>query len=144
MFSKANKSHGIDAESREQYEYARSRIIQKKNLMRHFIFFLAGSVLFIILDEGLNMGEQLLGNGWYIWAILIWAFFLMVHSLNVFLMNTFMGKEWENRQLEKLKAKQVERIALLQKQVEQELKLPNNPETIKAPEKPNNPLPNKL
>ena len=114
MFSKSKKSHGIDAESREQYEYARSRIVQKKNLMRHFIFFLAGSVLFIILDEGLNMGEQLLGNGWYIWAILIWAFFLMVHSLNVFLMNTFMGKEWENRQLEKLKAKQVERIALLQ------------------------------
>src|SRR5690554_112281 len=103
MFSKSNKSHGIDAESREQYDYARRRIVQKKNLMRHFIFFLAGSVLFIVLDALLKMGHDLLGKGWYVWAILIWTFFLLIHVFNVFLMNTFMGKEWENRQLEKLK-----------------------------------------
>ncbi len=144
MFSKSNKSHGIDAESREQYDYARRRIVQKKNLMRHFIFFLAGSVLFIVLDALLKMGHDLLGKGWYVWAILIWTFFLLIHVFNVFLMNTFMGKEWENRQLEKLKVKQAERMALLQKQVDQEFKLPNNPEPLIEPKKPNNPLPTEL
>ena len=39
MFSKAKKTERIDAEQREQYEYARRRINQKKNLMRHFILF---------------------------------------------------------------------------------------------------------
>ena len=36
-------------------------------------------------------------------------------------MNPFMGKEWENQQMEKLKAKQVARIAELKKQALQEV-----------------------
>lgn len=141
MFSKSRKSKGIDSEQREQYEYARKRIRQKKNLMRHFIFFLAGSVLFIILDAFLKVGEDYLGQNWYVWAILIWAFFFLIHALNVFLMNSFMGKEWEDQQLEKLKRKQSERIAELEKQVEQELKLPKKSDLSKNNDPLNNPLP---
>ncbi len=143
MFSKSKKSQGIDTEQREQYEYARSKISQKKNLMRHFIFFLAGSVLFIILDAFLKVGIDFLGEGWYVWAILIWAFIFLIHSLNVFLLNTFMGKEWEDRQLEKLKAKQVDRIAELREKVALEFSLPSIPETFKENENDtlNNPLP---
>ena len=44
MFFKTKKTDKIDTEAREQYEYARKRVTQKKNLMRHFIFFLAGEV----------------------------------------------------------------------------------------------------
>ena len=143
MFSKTKKSQGIHDESREQYEYARRKISQKKNLMRHFIFFLAGSVLFIILSEFLNVGVDFLGEGWYIWAILIWTFFFLIHSLNVFLMDTFMGKEWEDQQLVKLKAKQLERIAELQKTVDQEYPLPTKTDPYKKIENDsfNNPLP---
>lgn len=140
MFSKSKKSQGIDSEQREQYEYARSRIIQKKNLMRHFIFFLAGSVLFIVLDAFLKVGQDFLGNNWYIWAILIWAFFFLIHALNVSLMNTFMGKEWEDRQLEKLKVQQAERMVELRKKVDQELPLPKKPDTFQKLEDFNNPL----
>ena len=35
-----------------------------------------------------------------------------------------MGKEWENQQLEKLKVRQAEKIAELQKRVDNELPLP--------------------
>lgn len=118
MLSKSKKQERIDAEHREQYDYARRRIKQKKNLLRHFIFFLAGSVLFIILSAMLEIGNDLFGDNWYVWAILIWLFFILVHTFNVFILNTFMGKEWEDRQLEKLKRKQVERLAKLQKKVE--------------------------
>ena len=146
MFSKSKKSQGIDSEQREQYQYARKKINQKKNLMRHFIFFLAGSVLFIILDAFLEVGEDLIGRNWYVWAILIWAFIFLIHSLNVFLMNNFMGKEWENRQLEMLKTKQAERMIELRKKVDQEFPLSDRSDTFKEKEieEFNNPLPPKL
>lgn len=137
MLSKTKKQERIDAEQREQYDYARRRIRQKKNLLRHFIFFLAGSILFIILNV-LEIGNDILGNDWYIWAILIWLFFILIHVFNVFVLNTFMGKEWEDRQLEKLKRKQIERLAKLQKKVET---MPENeliqPESNSKEENPN-------
>ncbi|MEM7086277.1 MAG: 2TM domain-containing protein [Bacteroidota bacterium] len=117
MFSKANKKERIDPEQREQYEYARSRIKQKKRLMRHFILFLAGSVLLIIINPILGVGKDFFIKNWFVWAILLWALLFIVHLLNVFIMNKFMGKEWEHRQMEKLKARQEKRIAELEQQV---------------------------
>jgi len=60
MFSKTKKSERIDSEQREQYEYARRRIKQKKRLMRHFIIFLVGSVFLIILNPVLGYGKMFL------------------------------------------------------------------------------------
>src|SRR5690554_7254713 len=110
MLSKAKKTERIDSIQREQYEYSRRRINQKKNLMRHFITFLAGSLLIIIINPVLGYGNDIFFQDWYIWAILIWAFVFLVHALNVYLLNSFMGKEWENRQLEKLKLLQAEKM----------------------------------
>ncbi|SRX54205.1 2TM domain-containing protein [Aequorivita sp. CIP111184] len=141
MFSKTKKTERIDSEQREQYEYARHRIKQKKNLMRHFIVFLVGSVLLIIINPLLGYGENFFIKDWFIWAILIWTFIFLIHLFNVFVMNKFMGTEWEDRQLEKLKARQAERMAELQNKVDTELQLPTKTsEQIKKNEL-NNPLP---
>ncbi|MAM30216.1 MAG: hypothetical protein CMC13_14445 [Flavobacteriaceae bacterium] len=121
MFSKTNKKERIDAEQREQYEYARQRIKQKKNLMRHFIIFLVGSVLLIIINPVLGYGNEFFIQDWFVWAILIWAFLFLIHLFNVLIMNKFMGKEWENEQLQKLKAQQEKRIAQLKQQAVQEV-----------------------
>lgn len=142
MISKSKKSQRTDSEQREQYEYARRRIRQKKNLMRHFIFFLAGSILFLILNGFLKIGETVLKN-WYIWAILIWAFFLLIHFFNVVIFHGFMGKEWEDRQLEKLKARQAERLAELQQKVEKDLKISKTKPTYPKNKPINNPIPDK-
>lgn len=142
MISKSKKSQRTDSEQREQYEYARRRIRQKKNLMRHFIFFLAGSILFLILNGFLKIGETVLKN-WYIWAILIWAFFLLIHFFNVVIFHGFMGKEWEDRQLEKLKARQAERLAELQQKVEKDLKISKTKPTYPENKPINNPIPDK-
>ena len=141
MFSKTKKSERIDAEQREQYEYARRRIKQKKNLMRHFILFLVGSVLLIIINPLLGYGNDFFIKDWFIWAILIWTFIFLVHLFNVFVMNKFMGKEWEARQLEKLKARQAERMVELQKKVDTELQLPTTPPDTSKKNELNNPLP---
>lgn len=141
MFSKTKKTERIDAEQREQYEYARRRIKEKKNLMRHFILFLVGSVLLIIINPVLGYGENFFIKDWFIWAILIWTFIFLVHLFNVFVMNKFMGKEWEDRQLEKLKARQAERMAELQKKVDTELQLPTTQPGTSKKNELNNPLP---
>src|SRR5699024_6395848 len=114
-----SKTTFSESTNREQYEYARGRIKKKKNLMRHFIFFLAGAILFLIMDLALGFGKDSLPLNWSAYLILFWFFILLVHTLNVFLLNTFMGKEWENKQLEKLKNKQMQRILSLQKKVDE-------------------------
>lgn len=141
MFSKTKKTERIDAEQREQYEYARQRIKQKKNLMRHFIVFLVGSVLLVIINPLLGYGNEFFIQDWFIWAILIWTFIFLVHLFNVFVMSKFMGKEWEDRQLEKLKARQAERMAVLQNKVDTELQLPTKPTYTTERNEMNNPLP---
>lgn len=141
MFSKTKKSERIDAEQREQYEYARRRIKQKKNLMRHFILFLVGSVLLIIINPLLGYGNDFFIKDWFIWAILIWTFIFLVHLFNVFVMNKFMDKEWEDRQLEKLKVRQAERMAELQRKLDTELQLPTTPPDTSKKNELNNPLP---
>lgn len=108
------------SDDREQYEYARARVKKKKSLMRHFIFFLAGAILFLLMDLVLGFGKDTLPVNWSSYLILFWFFILLVHTLNVFLLNSFMDKEWEDRQLERLKTKQMERILTLQKKVEEE------------------------
>lgn len=125
MFSKAKKSDRIESEQREQYEYARQRIKQKKTLFRHFITYLAGSVLLIIINPILHYGDDFFFPGWFIWAILLWTFIFLVHALNVFVINSFMGREWEDRQMEKLKTKQAQKIAELQRKVDNDLPLPD-------------------
>ena len=78
MFSKAKKTERIDTEQREQYEYAQARIKQKKNLMRHFIIFLVGSVFLIVINPVLGVGDEFFIKNWFVWAIMIWAFIQML------------------------------------------------------------------
>jgi uncharacterized membrane protein YcjF (UPF0283 family) len=121
MFSKTKKTERLDTEQREQYEYARARIKQKKRLMQHFIVFLVGSLLLVIINPILGYGDKFFIKNWFVWAILIWTFLLLIHVFNVFITHKFMGKEWEDRQLEKLKAVQQQRISELKKQALQEV-----------------------
>ncbi|MBA82558.1 MULTISPECIES: 2TM domain-containing protein [unclassified Leeuwenhoekiella] len=132
MFSKKQESSKIDPEQRELIEYAQKRVKQKKNLFRHFIVFLAGCVLFIILNKFLDFGSAFrpASVDWFVWAALIWFFLFLIHVLNVFLLNSFMNKKWENEQLDKLVAKQKAKIAKLQTKVENEHPLPKSGSSI--------------
>ena len=67
MFSKTKKPDKIDASQREQYEYARKRVVQKKRLMRHFILFLVGSIFLIILNAVLGIGQDFYIKNWFVY-----------------------------------------------------------------------------
>ncbi len=124
MFSKHRKESGIDLEQHELIEHAQERINQKKNLYRHFVWFLIGGVGLVLLNKVFKYGAE---YDWSYWAIGGWGILFLVHFVNVFLLSPFMGRDWERKQREKLVTAQKEKIAALKKQVEREFPLPADP-----------------
>lgn len=112
MFGKKKPIPQIDKDQLELIENAQKRIKQKKRLYVHFVIFLIGAVFLIAANTVLGIGKdfKLFGKEWFLFAILIWLFFFLYHLFNVFITHKFMGKAWEKEQLEKLVAKQQERI----------------------------------
>ncbi|WP_316928625.1 2TM domain-containing protein [Gillisia sp. JM1] len=125
MFSKKKNTSKLDTDQRQLYENARARALQKKRLFQHFVIFLVGAVLLIVLNVVIGYQEDFmpLGYNWFVWAILAWSFFFFIHVINVWVTSSFMGKEWEQKQLEKLVARQKERIAELQHKVDRDYPL---------------------
>lgn len=125
IFSKKTTSQ-IDPEQKELIEHAQSRVKQKKRLYYHFVLFLAGAILMIIMNLALNLGKdtKLFDKPWFVWAILLWSFFLLVHVINVFVLGAFMNKKWEDVQIEKLVQKQKDKIAQLQETIDADMPLP--------------------
>ena len=64
------------------------------------------------MNVGLGFGEDFkpLDTNWFVFAILVWLFLFLYHAFNVFVTHKFMGKDWEQKQLDKLVAKQQDRI----------------------------------
>jgi len=130
MFSKSKKESRIEAEHREQYEYAQERITQKKGLLSHLIYFMVGAIILAVINLALGVGkdQKFIGFYWYVWVIVIWGFLFLIHVFNVLVKNRFMGKEWEHRQLEKLKSLQEKKIIELEKIAEKEVSEVKKPE----------------
>ncbi len=122
MFPKNKTTSEVDLEQHELLEHAQTRIKQKKRLYIHFVIFLIGSVFLVLINKILKYGEP---YDWFIWGITFWAFLFVVHAFNVFFTQQFMGKAWERTQREKLVAKQRQRIAALQKEIETDFPLNN-------------------
>ncbi|RMB62828.1 hypothetical protein EAX61_04405 [Dokdonia sinensis] len=138
LFTK-KKETAIDPEQRELIENAQARVRQKKNLYRHFVVFLAGAILLIVLNLALGIGEEFkpFEKPWFVWAILIWIFFFLVHLINVFLLGSFMNKKWEKEQVDKLVQKQKAKIAQIQQQIDAQNPLPEKKSPLLTyPEKP--------
>lgn len=99
----------------EEYEQARKHVRRKKSLYIHFFVFLVGSVLLILLNTAMGLGEEY-GN-WFVWAIALWFFLWVVHFLNVYVFSRFFGKEWERKQTEKLLARHEKKVQKLEKEL---------------------------
>ena len=112
MFNKKKNIPQIDKQQLELIQNAQQRVKQKKRLYIHFVIFLIGSVFLILANTVLGIGKnvKLFEIDWFVFAILAWLFLLLYHTFNVFITNKFMGKEWEQKQLDKLVAQQQQRI----------------------------------
>lgn len=123
MFSRNKNTSKLDLEQHELLENAQKRVKQKKRLYTHFVVFLVGSVFLVLINKILKYGQE---YNWFVWAITFWGFLFVLHIFNVFITNKFMGNDWERSQREKLVAKQKQRIAEMEKEIEQEIKLPTS------------------
>ena len=112
MFGKKKKKPQIDKDQLELIQNAQKRVRQKKRLYYHFVLFLIGAAVLIILNLALGLGEDLkiFDQNWFVIAILAWSFLFLYHFISVFVTHKFMGSEWEKQQIEKLTLKQQERI----------------------------------
>ncbi|WP_405211551.1 2TM domain-containing protein [Dokdonia sp. Asnod2-E02] len=131
LFSKKTTT-SIDPVQKELIENAQARVRQKKNLYRHFVAFLAGAILLIVINQVLNVGKEFkpFETPWFVWAILIWTFFFLIHLINVIVMSKFMNKEWEQKHLDRLVAQQKLRIAELEESVQVSHPLPEKKSPI--------------
>jgi dihydrofolate reductase len=122
MFGKKKPIPQIDKDQLELIENAQKRVKQKKRLYAHFVVFLIGSVFLILFNLVLDFGKdvKLFDTNWFVFAILTWLFLFLYHAFNVFVTHKFMGKDWERTQLDKLVAKQQERIDSLKQKVAKE------------------------
>ena len=102
-------------EQHQIYEAARKRTKQKKRLAFHFVVFLIGSALMVIMNKYLSVYPDI---DWFVWGIFIWLFFLLIHAGNVFFVNRFFGEEWERKHTEQLLDKHVKKLAKLEKKLE--------------------------
>jgi dihydrofolate reductase len=141
MFGKKKQQPQIDKEQLELIENAQKRIKQKKRLYAHFVLFLIGCVLLIVANTVLGIGKDftIAGINWFVYAILIWLFLFIYHLFNVFITHKFMGKAWEQKQLEKLVAKQQARIDTLKEGLKKEEELQAKSEVF---DEMNTPKPN--
>ena len=125
MFGKKKRHAQIDKDQLELIEYAQGRIRQKKRLRTHVLLFFIGGLFLFLINNILGIGNhfQLFNNNWHIIATFVWLFFLTYHAFNVLIGHSFMGKSWEKKQLEKLVAKQQNKIKILKKSLDKETEM---------------------
>ncbi|HQE33174.1 hypothetical protein C3L50_07160 [Flavobacterium alvei] len=106
----------MEKEQHEQYEYARKRLKQKKGLYFHFVLLVLGSIFMFIANHYSIFGFT---ANWAIWVITFWAFLFILHFIKVYITDRFMNKNWERDQIDKLVAKQQQKIVQLHNQIEE-------------------------
>ncbi len=123
MFS--DKTSHIDNNTIELLENAQNRVRQKRNVYRHFIFFLFISGFILFVDLALSIGENLIffDYSWSIWIVLIWSFILLYHLFDVFVSKRIISKKWVSAQKSLLIKVQQEKIKSLKKDIEKESKI---------------------
>ena len=123
MFS--DKTSHIDDNTIELLENAQKRVRQKRNVYRHFIFFLFISGFILFVDLAFSVGENLIffDYSWSIWIVLIWSFILFYHLFDVFVSKRIISKKWISAQKSHLIKVQQEKIRSLKKDIEKESKI---------------------
>ena len=123
MFS--DKTSHIDDNTIELLENAQNRIRHKRNVYRHFMFFLFISGFILFINLVLSVGENLIffDYSWSIWVVLIWSFILVYHLFDVFVSKRIISKKWVSVQKSHLIKVQQEKIRSLKKDIEKESKI---------------------
>ena len=117
MINKMADTQQLTPEQYELFKNAEKRLKQKRLLYIHFFVMVLGCIFFAVANKVLGYGVD---YNWYIWASLIWLFFWLWHAMNVFIFNRFLGKQWQEKQRERLIAAQQKKLIKMEAAVEKE------------------------
>ena len=108
-------------ETIKQYEYAKSRIKQRRMVLFHIVVFILGSIAIY----GYNMWVQNPAEigVWWGYVVGAWALLVFFHVINVYIVNRFMGKAWQEQETARLVILQQEKIKELRVKVEKDYPL---------------------
>ncbi len=123
MFSKKKTEQPtIDKEQLELIQNAQKRVAQKRRLYIHFVIFLIGTLFLISLNLIIGFGSnvKVFEKDWFVSVTLLWLCIFIYHLSQVYVAHKFMGKSWEQKQINKLVAKQEARIEKLKHKFEKE------------------------
>jgi hypothetical protein len=115
----------LDIDQKELFKNANRRVKQKKRLVYHLVFFIAGALVLMFLNLVLQYQDEFrpFGLPWYVTAILIWSFFFIAHAINVFFVEKLMGRAWEEKYMNKLVELQLKKLKKLQAKVDKKYPL---------------------
>jgi len=115
----------LDIDQKELFKNANRRIRQKKRLVYHLVFFIAGALVLMFLNLVLQYQNEFrpFGLPWYVSATLIWSFSLIAHAINVFFVEKLMGRAWEEKYMNKLVELQLKKLKKLQAKVDKKYPL---------------------
>lgn len=121
-------SKDLDIDQKELFKNANRRIKQKKRLVYHLVFFIAGALVLMFLNLVLQYQNDFrpFGLPWYVTAALVWSFFLIAHAINVFFVEKLMGRAWEEKYMNKLVELQLKKLKNLQAKVDKKYPLEEN------------------
>lgn len=133
----------LDIDQKELFKNANRRVKQKKRLVYHFVFFIAGVLVLMFMNLVLQYQDDFkpFGLPWFVTASLIWSFFLIAHAINVFFVEKLMGRAWEEKYMNKLVEIQLRKLKKLQAKIDKKYPLEEsttieNDKTSNAIEKP--------
>ncbi len=112
-----------DNQEYRMYDYAKSRVKQKRLLLFHFILFIIGSILMFCINNFVQ--DPVVVGHWWMWAVSVWAVLLLIHVVNVVFVERFMNRAWQDREIKRLIDLQRRKIDELRKTVEKDFPLVN-------------------
>ncbi len=89
-------------EQDERYREARSRVNELRSFYRNLLTYLMINVVIVIINL-VTSPDRL----WFYWVTIFWGIGLLFHAMTVFLgKGRLLGREWEEKQINKIMARQ--------------------------------------
>ena len=91
-----------DEQERLRYVRAKARVKEVRGFYTHFLIYIAVNIAIVFLNiNGLKDGESYFQPKNF-FTLSIWGIFVLMHAGRVFLPNFMLGKNWEEKQIQKI------------------------------------------
>jgi hypothetical protein len=89
----------MDTVDQERYERARKQVAEIRDFYTH-------AAVYVVVNIGIFIIDMVTDGGpWFYWPLIGWGIGLMVHGISVFGPETRLGRDWEERKIREIMAR---------------------------------------